>query len=554
MLNQQIQNYTILSTLGEGGMATVHLAHDTKFDSNVAIKLLNKEYTHNENIRKRFLAEAKSMFKMSHPNIIKVNDLIDDGETVAFVMEYVEGETLKEYIERKGKLSDDEIKSIFSQMLDAVGYVHKQNLVHRDIKPSNFMVDPEGKVKLMDFGIAKNTDANAAEYTQTGTGMQMGTPMYMSPEQVRNTKEVTKSSDIYSLGVVLWQMVTGTKPYDTKTISSFDLQTKIVTEKLPLTNTFWDGIIEKATQKEVGHRFLDCAGFSDGIKGISNKETIKPAQDSFEHTVVEQSKPKEKELSNPKKEEETKTPTIPTNENSISKKRKWVIPVVVTILSLIVLFFYFPNDNNNQVLIAEVSKNVTDIDGNKYETVVIGKQTWMKENLNVSKFRNGYLIPEAKTAEEWIKASENGKPAWCYYDYDSDNGRVYGKLYNWYSVNDPRGLAPEGWHVPSINEWNVLMDSFEDRDVANSKLKAKERWNDGGNGTDEVGFSGLPGGYLNDFGYCFEIGNACSFWSSSEDIEYVVDNALSFGLYKDMMASEGSTGKGGGYSIRCVRD
>ena len=155
MQNTHIHNYTILSPLGEGGMATVHLAHDTKFDSNVAIKLLNTEYTHNENIRKRFLAEAKSMFKMSHPNIIKVTDLIDDGDTVAFVMEYVEGESLKEYIERKGKLSDEEIKSIFSQMLDAVGYVHEQNLVHRDIKPSNFMVSPNGNVKLMDFGIAK---------------------------------------------------------------------------------------------------------------------------------------------------------------------------------------------------------------------------------------------------------------------------------------------------------------------------------------------------------------------------------------------------------------
>jgi serine/threonine protein kinase len=95
MLNLKIQNYNILSPLGQGGMAIVYLAHDTKFDSNVAIKLLNTEYTRNENIRKRFLAEAKSMFKMSHPNIIKVTDLIDDGETVAFVMEYVEGETLK---------------------------------------------------------------------------------------------------------------------------------------------------------------------------------------------------------------------------------------------------------------------------------------------------------------------------------------------------------------------------------------------------------------------------------------------------------------------------
>ena len=249
MLNQQIQNYKIISPLGEGGMAKVYLAHDAKFDTNVAMKLLNKEYTNNENIRKRFLAEARSMYRMSHPNIIKVTDLIDDGDTVAFVMEYVEGVTLKDFIDRKVKLSDEEIQSIFSQMLDAVGYVHEQNLVHRDIKPSNFIVDPKGKLKLMDFGIAKNTNPNSAEYTQTGTGVQMGTPMYMSPEQIKETKSVTPQSDIYSLGVVLWQMVTGKKPYDTNTLSIFELQSKIVHEELPNSNTKWDVIIKQATSK-----------------------------------------------------------------------------------------------------------------------------------------------------------------------------------------------------------------------------------------------------------------------------------------------------------------
>ena len=116
--------YSFQSELGRGGMATVFLAHDNKFDTSVAVKVLNKQFVYNENIRKRFLAEARNMFKMSHPNIVKVSDLIDQDGTVAFVMEYVEGETLKEYLERKGELGDAEIKNIFSQMLDAVGYVH----------------------------------------------------------------------------------------------------------------------------------------------------------------------------------------------------------------------------------------------------------------------------------------------------------------------------------------------------------------------------------------------------------------------------------------------
>jgi serine/threonine protein kinase len=248
--------YTIQRELGQGGMAIVYLAEDTRLNAQVALKVLRPEFASNGHIHKRFASEAKSMFRMNHPNIIKVTDLIDDGDTVAFVMEYIEGETLKEYLERKGKLGDNEIRSLFTQMLDAVGYVHEQKLVHRDIKPSNFMITPNGKVKLMDFGIAKNTDANSAEYTQTGTGVQMGTPMYMSPEQITETKSVTAQSDIYSLGVVLWQMVTGKRPYDTKTLSSFLLQSKIVTEPLENTNTMWDRIISKATAKQPKDRYL----------------------------------------------------------------------------------------------------------------------------------------------------------------------------------------------------------------------------------------------------------------------------------------------------------
>jgi serine/threonine-protein kinase len=209
------------------------------------------------------------MFKMSHPNIIKVTDLIEEGDTVAFVMEYIEGETIKDYIERKGKLSDGEIKKLFSQMLEAVGYVHKQKLVHRDIKPSNFMINQEGQIKLMDFGIAKTTDMSSAEYTQTGTGVQMGTPMYMSPEQITETKSVTAQSDIYSLGVVLWQMVMGHKPYDIKTLSSFQLQTKIVNENLDFTDSKWDNFISKATVKKNNERYLDCEKWSIEINKVN---------------------------------------------------------------------------------------------------------------------------------------------------------------------------------------------------------------------------------------------------------------------------------------------
>jgi formylglycine-generating enzyme required for sulfatase activity len=213
-------------------------------------------------------------------------------------MEYIEGETLKEYLDRNGRLKDDEIKDVFSQMLNAVRYVHEQNLIHRDIKPSNFMVDRNGKIKLLDFGIAKNIDASSAEYTQTGTGAQMGTPMYMSPEQITETKSVTTQSDIYSLGVVLWQMVTGQKPYDTKTLSRFQLETKIVNEPLPPTRTKWDAAISKATAKSVTNRYADCQSFYNSLNDLNNEDdseeaAITVSSQDDDTTIIEVNSPAE---------------------------------------------------------------------------------------------------------------------------------------------------------------------------------------------------------------------------------------------------------------------
>ena len=338
MQNIIINDYNIKSEIGRGGMATVYQAHDNKFKIDIALKILNKEFVHNENIRKRFIAEARSMFKMSHPNIIKVTDLIEDGETVAFVMEYVEGETLKQYIDRKGKLKDKEIKDIFSQMLDALAYVHEQKLIHRDIKPSNFMIDNKGKVKLMDFGIAKNTDSSSAEYTSTGTSQSMGTPLYMSPEQVKSTKEVTLQSDIYSLGVVLWHMVKGEKPYNSDTFSTFELQTKIVNEKLPLTSTHFDAIIEKATAKNLNGRYKSCEEFKNTLlytKKKSTESTKIYTSQKNEQIIIDSSADKTV-IQNTEQPEIISPPTkvTPQVEESNSKFIYVILGVILFILAL----------------------------------------------------------------------------------------------------------------------------------------------------------------------------------------------------------------------------
>lgn len=276
MTGQTIKGYQFGRLLGQGGMAEVYQAIDSKFETPVAIKVLRPEYVTNKNIRQRFVAEARNMFRMSHTNIVKVTDLIEEDNMVAFVMEYIEGNSLKNYLSERKKLDDGEIKALFVQILDAMAYVHKAGLVHRDVKPSNFMITAGRKVKLLDFGIAKNFES-PEDFTRTGTEQSMGTPMYMSPEQIKSAKEAKAASDIYSLGVMLWQMVTGRKPYDTQTLSVFDIQTKIVNEALSVTGTHWDAVIQRATQKKTEDRYPDI---------ISLQAAIASSEDVGDKTII----------------------------------------------------------------------------------------------------------------------------------------------------------------------------------------------------------------------------------------------------------------------------
>jgi len=186
----------------------------------------------------------------------------------------------------------------------------------------------------------------------------------------------------------------------------------------------------------------------------------------------------------------------------------------------------------------------------KKEEITIGDQVWMAENLSVDTFRNGDPIPEVKTDEEWVKAGRNEQPAWCYYDNDPDNGEEYGKLYNWYAVNDPRGLAPEGWHVPSNEEWTVLSD-FLGEDVG-FKMKSETGWDGNGNGSNESGFNGPLGGFRHGGRTFYLLGSSGGFWSSSE---YDSANAwVRFlnDLNRDLARDDSR--KSSGLSVRCLRD
>ena len=186
------------------------------------------------------------------------------------------------------------------------------------------------------------------------------------------------------------------------------------------------------------------------------------------------------------------------------------------------------------------------------QTVTIGTQVWMTKNLDVSTFRNGDPILQVKSNEEWIKAGKDGKPAWCYYKNKKKNGKKYGKLYNWHAVNDSRGLAPTGCHIPTDAEWTILSAYLGGEDAAGKKMKSTSGWNDEGNGTNSSGFSGLPGGTRGKSGYCSSIGSFGYWWSASEyDTSYAYSRSLYGNI--DFLFRDGYS-KEGGLSVRCLRD
>jgi TonB family protein len=174
----------------------------------------------------------------------------------------------------------------------------------------------------------------------------------------------------------------------------------------------------------------------------------------------------------------------------------------------------------------------------------------MTENLNVDRFQNGDIIPEAKTTEEWKAAGNTKRPAWCYYDNDPKNGNNYGKLYNWYAVNDTRGLAPSGWHVPTDYEWTVLSTFLGGEDVAVKTIKSTYGWNDNGNGTNNSGFSGLPGGYRYFYGNFDSVGSNGSWWSASEDDATDAWSRELYDYYSYLLRK--NYAKKHGFSVRCV--
>lgn len=277
MIGTHVGNYRILSHIGSGGMGDVYLAEHMHIGRKVAIKVILPQFAQLDQIRARFLLEAKTMALLSHPNIVQVYEFFDDQNGLFLVLEFVDGVTLEEMVLNKtGPLSDERLVPLFRQILSGFEYAHFQGLVHRDIKPANIMITKSGDVKILDFGIAKIMESNSR---LTSTGTRIGTILYMSPEQIRN-QTLDGRSDIFSLGITLFFAATGANPY-AHLESDFDISEHIVHRELPDPREYYPAVrdsviqvIQKATQKRPMDRFNSCGDMILALdKSPSHKES-----------------------------------------------------------------------------------------------------------------------------------------------------------------------------------------------------------------------------------------------------------------------------------------
>jgi len=286
--------YRLDAKLGSGGMSTVYLARDETLERWVAVKVLHREISEEPDQLERFSREARAVAQLSHPNVVAVIDAGQDSGRPYIVFEYVEGETLKDRIERLGKLPLDEAAAYAIEVGRGLAVAHARRLVHRDVKPQNVLIDPEGRAKVTDFGIARSLESDGL----TRTGRVLGTTDYVSPEQAMG-HEVDARSDIYSLGIVIYEMVSGELPFQADTIVGVAMKhvnegMPDIQRRRPETSAALAAVLERSTEKEPKKRYPDMAAMLADLEEALEVEIARAGGAHGEATTVIDSVPDRK--------------------------------------------------------------------------------------------------------------------------------------------------------------------------------------------------------------------------------------------------------------------
>ena len=321
--------YRLEAKLGSGGMSTVYLARDQTLDRQVAVKVMHREMSEQADQLERFRQEARSVAKLSHPNVVSVIDAGEDGGHPYIVFEYVEGETLKQRVSRDGALEPQEAIAYAIEIARGLSVAHARRMVHRDIKPQNILIDAEGRAKLTDFGISRQLEQDG----MTATGRVLGTTDYVAPEQAMG-RPVDQRSDIYSLGVVLYEMLVGQVPFAAD--SQVGVAMKHVNEELPDVQRRRPDVsaavalvVERATAKDPAERYQQVSEMIDDLSTALEVEAARAGSTTGEATSV--------------------LDAVPPPKRELSSGRRWSWAAVAGLLLVVgvVLLFVFVISNGD---------------------------------------------------------------------------------------------------------------------------------------------------------------------------------------------------------------
>lgn len=347
--------YQIIRTIGEGGMANVYLAYDTILDRNVAVKVLRGDLANDEKFVRRFQREAISASSLNHPNIVEMYDVGEDDGKYFIVMEYLEGQTLKSLIKKRGNLTLAEVIDIMLQLTSGLACAHDSYIIHRDIKPQNVLILEDGTVKITDFGIAMALNSN--ELTQTNS--VMGSVHYLPPEQA-NGSGATIKSDIYSLGILMYELLTGKLPF--KGENAVEIAIKQMRDPIPSVCEFnpeipqsIENVILKATAKNPKNRYENVMEMHEDIKTALDKDRMDEKRYVYPYPEQEI---EEETPSRTKKQEEIRNDKVEKQKEKKVNKALIVTIIITVCLALIalILFVILPIfATTKEVLVPDVS-------------------------------------------------------------------------------------------------------------------------------------------------------------------------------------------------------
>ena len=424
--------YEIIKTIGEGGMANVYLADDKILERKVAIKVLRGDLSSDEKFIRRFKREALSVSNLSHPNIVEVYDVGEEDGNYYIVMEYIEGKTLKQLLQKRGALTLTEVIDIMTQLTDGLSHAHEAYIIHRDIKPQNIMIEDNGLIKITDFGIAMAL--NNTQLTQTNS--VMGSVHYLPPEQAQG-KGSTIKSDIYSLGILMYELLTGSVPY--KGDTAVEIALKHMKEKLPSIRKqnptipqSVENIVIKATAKNPKNRYDSVRDMYNDIKECMDKTGVKrisfeyPENDLEETKVIPVNKEPKKKVEKPTEKEEEEDTSILNEKN---EKNKLPIILAVTLLGILILlgiiYLLISNNDVKEVKVPDVVGLTTEEAIKKIKEVGLEYTTESEESEEVEEGKVIRTEPKkgsTRTKGSTIKIIEStGKEFLVLEDYTGKN-------------------------------------------------------------------------------------------------------------------------------------